>query len=151
MNEITQSNILDLPINNKEKYHQNRNCLGYHVYMLKYYFDFNLLSNDQKREKIICNLGIRYGPPGDESIHSSDLLQFQKINHHNVMKISSFNWSRLQSTQFKEVWKERACNSNNRKLPGKFLVDPGEILNEEEGEDYSNILEINVMITLTYK
>ena len=133
MNATSRREIVDLIINNKERNHQGRNRHGFHVYISRYFYDFNLLSDDEKRLHITRNLGITFGAPDDESIDSTNSLMFQKVRHQDVMKVACFNWSRLQTKQFKEAWCERALCLNERKLPGKFVVVPDKILNKRRG------------------
>ena len=142
MNVSSPKHIKKLFMNRRERLHEGRNRLGFHVFLSRFIMDFRMLPLHQQKIKIYNDLSINLFPPDDVSIDSTCSCIDEKVKHKYVMKLACKYWSCLYSNKMKNAWKDRAIILNARKLPGKFTTVPNNITCD---------LNNNVMDSLTYE
>ena len=142
MNVSSPKHIKKLFMNRRERLHEGRNRLGFHVFLSRFIMDFRMLPLHQQKIKIYNDLSINLFPPDDVSIDSTCSCIDEKVQQKYVMKIACKYWSCLYSNKMKNAWKDRAIILNARKLPGKFITVPNNITHD---------LNNNVMDSLTYE
>ena len=149
-NTSTPYSIRKLTINKKENLHRSRNRLGFHVYISRFFYDFNKMSLAQQHQYIFYNDKVRLGRHriinnrDDISIDSTSSCLTEKVPRATIYRSACKNWRYNVTIQLKKAWKSRASNLNNRKLPGKFLHIPFSL-------ERRNSIESRVLQSLTYE
>ena len=149
-NISTPYSIRKLTINKKEYLHRSRNRLGFHVYISRFFYEFNKMSLAQQHQYIFNKDRVRLGRHriinnwDDVSINSTSLCLTEKVPRATIYRSACKNWRYDVTIQIKKAWKSRASNLNNRKLPGKFLHIPFSL-------ERHNSIESRVLQSLTYE
>ena len=116
--------IVQMELSRQEKEHRSRNRYGFHIYLSRFFREFNVLSPIEKQEM----LGINIILGEDESVDSTDSRN-NKIPVGNVLSYASRIWSVELPESIKEAWRARATRLNARPVPGKFLKVPDDVNN----------------------
>ena len=137
-------------INKKEKDHKSRERLGFHIYLLRFFYNFNQLQLKEQHEYIFNNGGHRLGKfccilGNDVSVDSTKSLFTEKVPGQLIHQSTCFCWRHILIQNIKKAWGSCARALNNRKLPGFFFG----IL--WKADNSKNNIEENVLQSLLYK
>ena len=133
MNYNTPNDVINLPLTTKERRHDSRCRLGYHVYLSRFFYDFGKVGNEEKEEMLV-----QYGiwdenPPaaeGEDAESVSSLLTCRQPLCHEITMVAAKIWKQL-GIEMKEGWKERARMLNDRpRKDGTFEMVPSSIVSE---------------------
>ena len=149
MDASTPLAVRRMKVNKKEKDHKSRMRLGFHVYLSRFFYDFNKLELEKQHEYIFYNGGNRLGKfrciAGDDvSVDSTNSLFTEKAPRLLIHQSACFRWRYILTQQTKKSWNSRAKTLNNRKLPGKFLGIPW------KADKSKNNIEEKVLQSLSY-
>lgn len=114
MNFTSPADVLNLPISYKEKHHNSRDRLGYHVYLSQYFLRYKQLSYDEKCKIMVDNGVWGENTEDDDNISIDSVLTPQTPTSTDVMKAAGFYWSNTIDERMKDAWKERANLLNRR-------------------------------------
>ena len=137
-------------MNKKEKLHKGRNRVGFHLYLSRFFYEFNSLSITQQHYYLYKHDNIQLGVYAvsnngdDASIDSTDSVLTRKVTRLIIHRSACKNWKYNMSEKLKRAWCTRATKFNKRKLPGKFLRVPDAIKE-------NNSVEKKVLESLSYE
>ena len=151
MDVLTANEIVELPLNKKEKNHRSRTRLAFHVYLSRYFFDFKRRSINEQNAQIFEVLGVRLGRLllEDAEYDSTDSADYNprvrvKVPRHiHTLRCAARRWNAM-ADDLKEAWGIRASRLNDRPLSGSFLDVPQTI-----GGDNGDSLRTYVLAALS--
>ena len=124
MMSSTTCDIKRLKMNVQEKNCRNRNGLGFHVFFLRYFYDFQQIDSDKQQQHIFHISGVKVGRfrlPNNCYLDSADSIQDEKVFHYDVHISTCLKWKKDFSSVMKKAQVSRAKRLNNRKLSGRFV------------------------------
>lgn len=113
--------IINLPLNEKEDSHPGRERLAYHVYLSRFFMDYNALSGNEKQEFLAMYACNNNGGDGENDDDDSDFNSLDTPPSPNLMSVAGKRW-RYLSVDTKNGWEQRTAWLNSRPIPGKFLA-----------------------------
>ena len=138
--------IDNLRLTQKEADSRNRNRLGLHVFLSRFFYDFCQLSDEEKWKRLV---GVRRSKnaPNAEDIDTESVLSFDStdtppdIKVWQVMQLAFSHWRKLPVAAI-QSWKKRARWLNGMPLAGRFVRVPASI-------SHGGTLQTNVCQSLT--
>ena len=129
MNETTRHSILTLPHSSTELQSKNRKKTGYSTFVSAFVAEFNKLSFDEKKERLL-----------DNNIHSSDgydrheraprVFDAPVATAMDKNRLAAKSWRRLDN-DLKKGWRERAELVNKLPILGEIQTLPSQITEQE--------------------
>ena len=132
MNVYSDHEISLLPLTSKEKDHTSRTCLGIHVFISRFFYEYSLLNESDK-------LRI-FNREEKSDADSLDSVQMPKV--FEVFKLATAWWRSL-SASLKDAWKLRAVELNKRPVPGQFIFIPLDVEEPELDSNVKRLLELD--------
>ena len=129
MNETSRHSILTLPHTSAELQSNNRNKTGYGTFVSLFISEFNELSFDEKKKKLINNN--IHSPNGYHRHERNPIIYDAPIaTAMEKYRLASKSWGRL-SDELKKCWSERADLVNRLPILGEVQELPPQVTNEE--------------------
>ena len=124
---LRPSQVMRLPLNQKEEEHRSRGRIGFHVFVSRLVLDISLLSA-KEQNKLFEDL-VEEAGDDNMSVDSTDtdfvLVRGDKaLTYMKKFRIACRKW-RMLAERRKEAWRKRAESLNSRPLPGRVVVVPG--------------------------
>eukprot|EP00978_Attheya_sp_CCMP212_P035899 scaffold158865_cov55-Attheya_sp.AAC.1 len=91
MNVPSAEEVLNLPLNAKEKHHHSREHMGFHVFLSRFFFEFKTLTDEAQQE---CVAHLFPQNDGDSDLVDS-VDTDMPINHIAVMRLACSRWRNL--------------------------------------------------------
>ena len=127
----SSADVRNLPFSEREDSHRGRRRLGYHVYLSRYFVDFNRSSEAArtKAARALPNFQVKkdiFDEDSDDSATNHNVAIINRLPSFrpgDIMKLACIRWRGLSETM-RENWRVRARYLNARPLPGEFKKIP---------------------------
>ena len=124
---LRPSQVIRLPLNEKEERHRSRRRIGFHVFVSRLVQDIsslpaneqNELFEDLVEEIVDDNMSVDSTDTDFVLVRGDRALTYMK-----KFRIACRKW-RMLAERRKEAWRKRAEDLNRRPLPGRVAVVPG--------------------------
>ena len=133
MNTYVPNKIVALPLTTKEKHHTSQMRQGKHILISRFYYEYSLLSDDEKLELF------NRGRADDASFCSVDSIVLLKVME--VMAMARQKWNALDR-QAQHGWHSCAVAINSHPQVGRFLAVPTELHNQPYEYSLQRTLEL---------
>lgn len=158
--------IAALPLTTRESDHRSRHRLGFHVYLSRYFDEFNNNITEGEQRDLLKRYTSQIGKQNENenrhmivviedeesvdesSVDSTNTLYTGKVGHRDALKIACHNWSTSLSAEIKEAWKKRANMLNLLPIHGNFEKVPAAIGGRTD-ENANDELELNIVRSLS--
>ena len=148
MNQQSLDSIINLAPSQKELNAQNRSKTGYNIFVSWFFFDYNRLNGDQKKEMLIRN-GIHEAEEYQIAEEDS-VITMPSASSADTMRLAASHW-RCSSIDIKDAWKERATIINKLPIRGVFTKVPKEVRNiVHDAIKVSLTQELNRLVTFMH-
>ena len=127
----TSADVRNLPLSDRENNSRSRRRVGYHVYLSRYFLDFNNSSEAirNKAARALPNFRVVndiFDEDSDDSATNHNVAitnRLPSFRPGDIMKLACMRWRGLPE-RMRENWRVRARYLNARPLPGEFKKIP---------------------------
>ena len=125
--------VMKLPLSTREKNNDNRNQIGFHVFLLRFFVDFKQMDTTQQQHYLADVLRIEgfpsianyyYAVANDDDAYIDSTDSSICVRHQDVMRAACLEWNN-SSEAVKNLWKSRAEYLNTLPVPGQLNTIAG--------------------------